>query len=308
MVVIKVHNSQQNDLRRISLPDETTYIQLRNTLKSLFGGAALPQRFLIKYKDEEGDFLSITSEIEFAEAKKLNPNMLRLTIVPPSTEKITELPKTEDKTEEKQNSKPDLKESNPVVKDAEITAQISVEINSTPASETANLANVQYCYSTSDQKYCCPNGEQKYCVQQEEPKYCASPLLEQKYCIPQEDSKYCNALPSATTTSENPPVADVSDDLSKLSISEQEKNLEDVKEGQITAESVPLDPQAPEKKEEAPSSPTEPQSSADEFSRDLYSVILDQLAEMGYTDTRRNLALAKKYRGDVVQCLEELLN
>jgi len=57
-----------DEIRRLTLQDNCSYAFLRTTLSNL---CTLPRDFLIKYKDEEGDMVSITSDIEFQAAKAL---------------------------------------------------------------------------------------------------------------------------------------------------------------------------------------------------------------------------------------------
>jgi len=77
---LKIKLSVGNEIRRFTLPDDCSYDVLRTTLCSLFGNT-LPSEFVITYKDEEGDLVSITSDIEFHAAKILAADpLLRLSI------------------------------------------------------------------------------------------------------------------------------------------------------------------------------------------------------------------------------------
>jgi len=83
-----------DDLRRISVADDCSYADLRKTLQSLFH-KSLPSGFIIKYKDEESDVLSITSDSELQEAKTIHKQLLRLTLIaPPTGEKSNEKPES----------------------------------------------------------------------------------------------------------------------------------------------------------------------------------------------------------------------
>jgi len=57
-----------DEIRRLTLQDNCYYALLRTTLSNVCN---LSRDFLIKYKDEEGDMISITSDIEFQAAKTL---------------------------------------------------------------------------------------------------------------------------------------------------------------------------------------------------------------------------------------------
>jgi len=70
---------QFNDqIRRFSLPYESTYAQLRKKLDELF--ADVPNSFQIYYIDEENDKISINSQFEYDEAKRINKLIIRLFI------------------------------------------------------------------------------------------------------------------------------------------------------------------------------------------------------------------------------------
>jgi len=72
-----------DEIRRLSLPANCSYALLRSTLSKL---CSLSQDFRIKYKDEEEDMVSITSDQEFQAAKTLAANpLLRLWIFGEST-------------------------------------------------------------------------------------------------------------------------------------------------------------------------------------------------------------------------------
>jgi len=76
-----------NDTRRISLKQhQPTFQQLTETLQQLFNHIDLNQ-YLVKYRDDEQDFITVTSDIELTEAFELlkksdNPNTLRLFLGP----------------------------------------------------------------------------------------------------------------------------------------------------------------------------------------------------------------------------------
>jgi len=65
MTVIKIQ--LKSDLRRVTVDTLPGYDELVGLCKSLFG-LALPNQFALKYKDEEGDVISVTSERELCEA------------------------------------------------------------------------------------------------------------------------------------------------------------------------------------------------------------------------------------------------
>jgi len=66
-IVVKVKLINDTDYRRIRLPNGTSFLTLRQKLAELFG-SNLPQNFIVKYVDDEGDNISITNEIEYKEA------------------------------------------------------------------------------------------------------------------------------------------------------------------------------------------------------------------------------------------------
>jgi hypothetical protein len=87
MAVIKIQ--YKNDIRRVTVDKLPTYEDLVGLTKGLFG-TALPERLLLKYKDEEGnlyyrdketltllgDVISVTSDRELVEAFVVMKNQI----------------------------------------------------------------------------------------------------------------------------------------------------------------------------------------------------------------------------------------
>ena len=73
------------EIRRISLY-ERSFISLQKQIKELFG---LNERsFTLKYKDEEGDLVTISSDEELIESfQSIKGNLLRIEIIPNNEEK-----------------------------------------------------------------------------------------------------------------------------------------------------------------------------------------------------------------------------
>jgi len=85
-------------IRRIRIPNGTTYLMLRQKLIELFGSNNLPQNFIIKYLDDEEDNISITNELEFKEALNFaaTTGILKLLIPSEPGKPIKELPLNQD--------------------------------------------------------------------------------------------------------------------------------------------------------------------------------------------------------------------
>lgn len=81
MIIVK--SDLNGDLRRFSLEDEATLEALSGLLLLLYPTEELGH-YRIKYKDDEGDLLSITSTTELHEAirvtRTVSPPILRLTL------------------------------------------------------------------------------------------------------------------------------------------------------------------------------------------------------------------------------------
>ncbi|KAL6077403.1 Agamous MADS-box protein [Balamuthia mandrillaris] len=91
MVVVKVINGE--DIRRLSINDSISFEELRDKIRGIYGGSegegllGPSTPFLVKYTDDEGDLVSISSDGELADALALLPPkaILRLTIFPQPT-------------------------------------------------------------------------------------------------------------------------------------------------------------------------------------------------------------------------------
>lgn len=85
------------DIRRLTLKTEPSYPELQNFIKSLYA-ADVPNVFVIKYLDDEGDKISITNKQELSEAWEFARNhgaILRMTIEAKATVPAPEKPKEE---------------------------------------------------------------------------------------------------------------------------------------------------------------------------------------------------------------------
>lgn len=65
--VLKIKHEGTGDIRRVSLNQWPDLASLDGTLLKLFGGA-LPTPYILRYQDEDGDLVSITSTMELREA------------------------------------------------------------------------------------------------------------------------------------------------------------------------------------------------------------------------------------------------
>jgi len=73
----------ENDLRRVAVDKPLSVKELNELACSIFRDA-LPTNFVLKYKDDEGDVLTITNEAEIQEALRLfkDQGILRVMVVP----------------------------------------------------------------------------------------------------------------------------------------------------------------------------------------------------------------------------------
>jgi len=61
----------QSEYRRVSIPEESSLQDVLSLAKSLFGSTLEDRVFCLKYRDEEGDIISVTSDLEFKEAIRI---------------------------------------------------------------------------------------------------------------------------------------------------------------------------------------------------------------------------------------------
>jgi len=88
MVVVKIEYN--SDLRRVSLAEsEQSFTQLASLVEKLFA-QDLPERWVLKYKDEDGDMVTITCDLEFTEALHCaaKTGILKLFVVPKEGGKV----------------------------------------------------------------------------------------------------------------------------------------------------------------------------------------------------------------------------
>jgi len=80
MLVIKLQHA--NDIRRVTIDKPVSFTELVELAKSLFRDT-LPNPFTLRYKDDEGDFITVASDRELGEAFRLSQEqaILRITIV-----------------------------------------------------------------------------------------------------------------------------------------------------------------------------------------------------------------------------------
>eukprot|EP01103_Thecamoeba_quadrilineata_P001637 TRINITY_DN11481_c0_g1_i1.p1 TRINITY_DN11481_c0_g1~~TRINITY_DN11481_c0_g1_i1.p1 ORF type:complete len:379 (-),score=73.42 TRINITY_DN11481_c0_g1_i1:30-1166(-) len=96
----KVQYNEQ--IRRFSLPYDSTYPQLRKKLEELF--IDIPKDFQICYTDEENDKISINSQFEYEEAKRLNNMIVRLIIEHRGAKKTSQQNSTQDNNKTNNNN------------------------------------------------------------------------------------------------------------------------------------------------------------------------------------------------------------
>lgn len=79
-IVFKI--KYQNEFRRVSLTQPTTLPVLRDTIKTLFAGR-LSDNFVVKYKDEEGDLITVGTTEELSCALRSVNNIMNVTVEDP---------------------------------------------------------------------------------------------------------------------------------------------------------------------------------------------------------------------------------
>eukprot|EP01121_Diplochlamys_sp_Union-15-3_P015670 TRINITY_DN5224_c0_g1_i1.p1 TRINITY_DN5224_c0_g1~~TRINITY_DN5224_c0_g1_i1.p1 ORF type:complete len:361 (-),score=58.84 TRINITY_DN5224_c0_g1_i1:48-1130(-) len=96
MFSIKVKYNEE--IRRCSFKERPNFLLFKNTLTKLFSHVSF-EKVTIKYQDEEGDLITVSSDIELQEAFSLNNSLLRVFLVTSPLPKVNPspvAPKTED--------------------------------------------------------------------------------------------------------------------------------------------------------------------------------------------------------------------
>ena len=65
--MVQVKSILHGDIRRFSLPESPSFQQLRDRLAAIYGA----ETFVVKYKDEEGDLVTIATDAELSDALSL---------------------------------------------------------------------------------------------------------------------------------------------------------------------------------------------------------------------------------------------
>eukprot|EP01121_Diplochlamys_sp_Union-15-3_P010637 TRINITY_DN3003_c0_g3_i1.p1 TRINITY_DN3003_c0_g3~~TRINITY_DN3003_c0_g3_i1.p1 ORF type:complete len:280 (-),score=53.46 TRINITY_DN3003_c0_g3_i1:23-805(-) len=82
-ILVKIKLGEE--FRRISFKQQPTFQEFRSTLQQIFKEEALSE-FVIKYKDEEEDLITVSSDLELSEAFTINRNQILRVFLTPSTE------------------------------------------------------------------------------------------------------------------------------------------------------------------------------------------------------------------------------
>lgn len=70
-----------SDIRRVSVPENQSFNDVIDLAKNLFNGA-LPDRFVLKYRDDENDLITVSTDREFQEAVRVRKDVIRFVIEP----------------------------------------------------------------------------------------------------------------------------------------------------------------------------------------------------------------------------------
>ncbi len=74
MITLKVQT--KGEIRRINVSDSFSYLSVIEALRKYF--LSLPNTFSLQYKDEDEDIISVSSQAEYQEAKRIMKNSLVL--------------------------------------------------------------------------------------------------------------------------------------------------------------------------------------------------------------------------------------
>jgi len=99
----------QKDIRRVAFEKVLSLEEIKTIAKSLFRDT-LPQSFVLKYKDDEGDMITVESDRELAEAFRLykDKGILKITVFPAVVQKkeVPLMPRVEPISNIKQPQEP----------------------------------------------------------------------------------------------------------------------------------------------------------------------------------------------------------
>lgn len=83
MQVVKIVMEGGDDVRRLQLPLNNDYYSLQSTIKGMFPQFAKDASFKVKYRDPEGDLITIETDFDLNEALRIYENkVLKMIVIP----------------------------------------------------------------------------------------------------------------------------------------------------------------------------------------------------------------------------------
>jgi hypothetical protein len=282
MLVIKLQHA--NDIRRVTIDKPISFVELVELAKSLFRDA-LPDPFILKYKDDEGDLITVASDRELREAFRLSQDqgILKVTI----------------SGEEKKPAAPKVTPSIP---------QNPKKAEKSPFEEFVDSLNPFIDAFEGQIKEFLPKLEELV-----DDIISSNPLAKTEQAKKEEPKK--PEVPKPEVPKSEPPKVPNQKEAEKVEPAKIEPTkvevvkVEPVKAEPAKVEPVKIEPTKiePAKVEVVKVEPAKPVTLAEEKKESPFEAKLAQLEEMGFTNRGRNIDLLVKRKGDMLRVVKDLL-
>jgi len=341
MLVVKLQFGQ--DIRRVTIEKAVTLIELTDLARSLFKDT-LPPSFILKYKDDEGDFITVASDRELEEAFRLfkEQGILRIMVNELKNEpKKTSSPKVSQEQKQERSPLDEFVEAVSPYLDSfetqlrDVFPKIEGQVQEFLPNLEAMLPKIEEKIKEAEEKLketfssenqvvhpaICDKCNQRIVGIRWKCQTCpdydlCNPCLQLKTHAEHQFSKLnstsygtrCRGRCPARSTQTPVPKEEPKKEEAKPESPKQEKK-EEAPKIEIVKPLIPL--RIPSKVEEIKVEPVVPQEKIETPKQDRkespFESKLKQLEEMGFSNRARNIEFLVKRKGDMIHVVKDLL-
>lgn len=316
MFIIKV--SLGNDIRRIAVEKLMSYSTLVQLIRNMFASELLDSNFVLRYTDDEGDDVLVSTDVELQEAYRLTEyssvQVLRLFLeivnkekdVPELDFSFVQLPNEEIQVESEQAEPSEDNVSEPVkIEEPHVEENPASQETESSTDDTENDLNI--LETIEKQLQMAYEAVSKFVDSLElSSKFSSAVETAQerlRHASEKVDAVIIKPLTEVTKKKAEQFAEEVSKLQAEISRLKEQLRAELSKASESISNSGAAVPEAPaeEMKE------LKPAESEVELPPNAALADLQKLEDMGFTDRRRNLDLLAKHQGNLMSVVEELL-